>query len=99
MFEQENIFPREISYVFVACGYDIELLYSDEDTLIPFEFIRELHNWFYQNAARGETKYIKTVKTEAGETVGLCQMTHRMMPLIVVINIPEVLFLVLFHLI
>lgn len=90
-FENTIQFPSEISCIFVECGYDIELFYSDEDTLIPFQFIRDLHDWLYKHAAIGEIKYVKPITINDGSLIKIQQTINRMMPIIVVINIPEVL--------
>uniref|UniRef100_A0A915EQ12 Uncharacterized protein n=1 Tax=Ditylenchus dipsaci TaxID=166011 RepID=A0A915EQ12_9BILA len=80
--KKPDLFPKEISYIFVACGFDFEMQYSRDNSAKPFNFLSKLNEWLQKNVGDKKAVYTKHVAFE--------MLLYKRMPTIVAITIPEV---------
>ncbi|KAI1732593.1 hypothetical protein Ddc_01469 [Ditylenchus destructor] len=79
-------FPKEIQCIFIAYGFEIETLFSDDKSNIPFDFIRDLYIWIKEHGEDNSLTYSKLIADGS-----LVEVTiDRKCPKIVAINVPEV---------
>ena len=82
----KDTFPPGIKKVFFSYGYDFELMSSDDETQVAFNFFENMYEWFKNNVTN--KKFLLSSKDINGVTIisRQCQI----MPVLVLINIPEV---------
>jgi len=87
-------FPKEFTYIFVACGFDSQVFYEEEDSQVAFEFITNLYEWLMENVSDKLIKFRKSVCYAEENTI--CDIVeselHLIPPTIVAVTIPEVGF-------
>ncbi|KAI1726104.1 hypothetical protein DdX_02799 [Ditylenchus destructor] len=81
-------FPKEIQCIFIAYGFEIETLFSDDKSNIPFDFIMDLYTWLKNNAENTSYTYQKQLYND--ERTVLEVTIDRRCPKIIAINVPEV---------
>lgn len=87
-------FPKHFTYIFVAIGYDISIMHVDEESVIAFNFIKNLKKWLNDNL---EVTALLTKRKHPNEKILESEIPARYMgyslPIIVAITIPEVCFI------
>lgn len=88
-------FPRTLTYIFVAIGYEITIMHVEDKSELPFKFLKNLKEWMNMNLEDILQTQVKKIHENDTDTEGPARYMGYSTPVIVAITIPEVSLLFL----